>query len=149
MKLLRHAAILEIIQQQEIETQEQLAAALCARGFQVTQATVSRDIKDLRLLKVLTGRGGYRYAIAEKADAWLSERLIRIFTESVQSIQSAGNIIVIKTLSGSANAAAEAVDALQWEEIVGSIAGDNTIFLAVPTPEVAQETVVRLRTLIK
>ena len=126
MKSVRHAMILDIIESADIETQEELADELSKRGIVVTQATVSRDIKELRLLKVLADNGGYKYATVDKAEKGLSERFIRIFSESTLSKQSAENIIVIKTLSGSANAAAEAVDSLRWPEIVGSLAGDNT-----------------------
>ena len=105
MKTVRQVAILDIIEKQEIETQEELASALNARGIRVTQATVSRDIKELRLLKVLLPQGGYKYAVADKADHGLADRFVRIFRDSVLSIQYASNIVVIKTLSGSANAA--------------------------------------------
>lgn len=101
MKSVRHAVIKEIIESQEIETQEELAAALRARNIDVTQATVSRDIKELRLLKVLSDNGGYKYATADKAEHGLADRFIRIFNESVLSITPAGNLIVVRTLSGS------------------------------------------------
>jgi arginine repressor len=100
MKSVRHAVIKEIIESQDIETQEELAAALRARGIDVTQATVSRDIKELRLLKVLSDGGGYKYATADKAEHGLADRFIRIFSESVLSITPANNLIVIKTISG-------------------------------------------------
>ncbi|MGI5884260.1 MAG: arginine repressor [Candidatus Spyradocola sp.] len=129
MKSVRHAVIKEIIESQEIETQEELAAALRARNIDVTQATVSRDIKELRLLKVLSDNGGYKYATADKAEHGLADRFIRIFNESVLSITPAGNLIVVRTLSGSANAAGEAVDSLKWSEIVGTISGDNTLLV--------------------
>lgn len=131
MKNTRQSAILAIIEQQDVETQEELAQALRDRGFAVTQATVSRDIKDLRLLKVTTGHGGYKYATADRAEHSLSDRFVRIFVNSVISIDFAQNIIVIKTISGSAAAAAEAIDSMHWNEILGTMAGDNTILCVV------------------
>ena len=106
MKAIRHAMILEIIDTMKIETQEELAAELRRRGVNVTQATVSRDIKELRLLKVLSEDGSYRYATAERAEKGVNDRFIRIFNESILSIAGAGNLIVLKTLTGSASAAA-------------------------------------------
>ena len=129
MKSSRQIAILEVIREKDIETQEELADALRAKGFKVTQATVSRDIKELRLLKALSASGAYKYATAERATTGLSERLIRMFSESVLGMTHAYNQIVIKTLPGSANMAAEAVDNLHWPEIMGTLAGDNTILL--------------------
>ena len=131
MKPKRHAMILKLIAAENIETQEELASLLSAQGFNVTQATVSRDIKELRLIKVLTGDGHYKYATVEKAETDLQERFIRLFSNCVVSITSSGNLIVLKTMAGSAAVAAEAIDSLKWPEIAGSIAGDNTIFVAV------------------
>ncbi len=131
MKPKRHAMILKLIAAENIETQEELASLLSAQGFTVTQATVSRDIKELRLIKVLTGEGRYKYATVEKAESDLQERFIRLFSNCVVSITSAGNLIVVKTMAGSAAVAAEAIDSMKWPEIAGSIAGDNTIFVAV------------------
>ena len=106
MKTVRQMAILDIIAKQDVETQEELAEALRARGIQVTQATVSRDIKELRLLKVLTPSGSYKYATADKAENGLSERFIRMLAESLLSVAASNNLIVVKTLSGSAHVAA-------------------------------------------
>ena len=131
MKPKRHAMILKLIAAENIETQEELATLLSAQGFNVTQATVSRDIKELRLIKVLTGEGKYKYATVEKAESDLQERFIRLFGNCVVSITSAGNLIVVKTMAGSAAVAAEAIDSMKWPEIAGSIAGDNTVFVAV------------------
>ena len=131
MKSTRQNAILEIIHEKDVNTQEDLAYELRTRGFQVTQATVSRDIRELRLLKVLTASGAYKYATADKPENGLSERFHRIFSESVLSIAHASNQVVIRTLSGSANAAAEMVDSLAWPEILGTLAGDNTILMIV------------------
>ncbi len=141
MKNARQTAILSIIEQNNIETQEELAAKLKEMGIAVTQATVSRDIKELRLLKVLSGSGGYKYATADKAEHGLSERFVRMFKDSVLSISFAGNIIVIKTLSGSANVAAEAIDSMRLPEILGTMAGDNTILAIVHSEAEAARTV--------
>ena len=129
MKSSRQIAILEIIRDMDIETQEELADGLRKRGFKVTQATVSRDIKELRLLKVMSAGGTYKYATGDRAENGLTERFIRMFSESVLGMTYAYNQIVIQTLSGSANMAAEAIDNLRWDEIMGTLAGDNTILL--------------------
>jgi len=118
-------------------------------GIVVTQATVSRDIKELRLLKVLTPSGSYKYATADKAEHGVSERFVRIFIESVLSIQASGNMIVIKTLAASANAAGEAIDNMRWPEILGTISGDNTIFVVVRSEEETAEVVERFREILK
>lgn len=149
MKTQRQRAILEIVENNAIETQEALAQVLCARGFNVTQATVSRDIKELRLLKVLTDKGTYRYAVAEKAEHGLAERLRRVFAETVLDVDTAANLIIIKTLPGSAHAAAELVDTMRWHETVGTLAGDNTILVIVREAESAPAVAERFRGMIK
>ena len=125
------------------------AGKLRDHGFSVTQATVSRDIKELRLIKVLTPEGRYRYATVEKAEADLQERFIRMFSNCVLSVTSAGNLIVIKTIAGSANAAAEAVDTLKWPDILGSIAGDNTIFIAVRDAKSVGDIIKKFQKMLK
>lgn len=149
MKSTRHSLILEMIEQKDIETQEELAEELKRRGVKVTQATVSRDIKELRLLKVLSDHGGYKYATVERAEKGMSERFIRILSESVISLDNVGNLIVIKTLSASANAAAEAIDSMKWSEVLGSIAGDNTILVIARSEEAVESLMARFNTLIK
>ena len=149
MKSTRHSLILEIIEQKDIETQEELAEELKRRGVKVTQATVSRDIKELRLLKVLSDHGGYKYATVERAEKGMSERFIRILSESVISLDNVGNLIVIKTISASANAAAEAIDSMKWSEVLGSIAGDNTILVIARSEEAVESLMARFNTLIK
>ena len=149
MKSLRHNMILEIIESKDIETQEELAEELKNRGVKVTQATVSRDIKELRLLKVLAENGGYKYATVERAEKGMSERFIRILAESVVSMGSANNLIVIKTLSASANAACEAIDSLKWSDVLGTIAGDNTILVIVRSNEAVEDVLARFEALIK
>ena len=149
MKTVRQVAILDIIEKQDIETQEDLAEALRKRGINVTQATVSRDIKELRLLKVLSAGGVYKYATADKAEHGLSDRLIRMLTYSVLSITSANNLIVVKTLSGSANVAAEALDSLHWSEVLGTLAGDNTILMIIRSNEEVPVIITRIQELMK
>ena len=149
MKTVRQVAILEIIEKQDIETQEELADALRQRGITATQATVSRDIKELRLLKVLTPSGVYKYATADKAENGLSERFMRMLAESVLSVTFANNLIVVKTLNGSANVAAEALDGFHWQEVLGTLAGDNTILLIIRSNEEVPAVVARIQEMMK
>jgi len=149
MKAARHAAILELIDEFNVETQDDLASILKSRGFSITQATVSRDIKELRLIKVLSDEGGYKYATVDKAEAGLKDRFIRIFTNSLISITNAGNLVIIKTITGTASAAAEAIDSMRWNEIAGTLAGDNTIFVAVKDIRNVPELLKRFNTMIR
>lgn len=149
MKTVRQVAILDIIEKQEIETQEELASALNARGIRVTQATVSRDIKELRLLKVLTPSGKYKYATGDQADNNLTDRFIRMLAESLLSVSSANDLIVVKTLSGSANVAAEALDSMHWPEVLGTLAGDNTVLLIIRSNEETITVTSRIREMMK
>ncbi|MGB9680476.1 MAG: arginine repressor [Thermoanaerobacteraceae bacterium] len=150
MKIARHAKILEIISEKEIETQEELAEELQKIGIDVTQATVSRDIKELRLIKVLSDNGKkYKYATMNKVDNNISDRLMTLLSESITNIDYAGNIIVIKTLSGTAPAAAEAIDTLNWKDVVGTLAGDNTIFLLTRNEDSLKEMVEKLKKLTR
>ena len=131
MRYSRQNKILDLIQEHEIETQEKLAHLLKKSGYDVTQATVSRDIKELQLIKVLSSAGKYKYALGVAADTPVSDRFVKIFKETIRSVASSGNIIVIKTLSGCANAAGEAIDSLNLPYMLGTIAGDNTIMIVV------------------
>ena len=149
MKSERHAMILNLIETTNVETQEELADMLKQRGICVTQATVSRDIKELRLIKVLAENGGYKYATVDKAEAGMKERFVRIFGDSVVGINTSANLVIVKTLSGSANAAAEAVDSMHWNNIVGTMAGDNTIFIAARDEKAVPDIVKRLSAMIK
>ena len=149
MKSARQIAILDVIAENAIETQEELADALRAHGFQVTQATVSRDIKELRLVKALSADGVYRYVTSEKNENSLNERLIRMFSDTVISIDHAYNQIVIKTLSATAGIAAETIDSLQWPEILGTIAGENTILMIVRSIEEVQVVIERLNAIMR
>ncbi|MBE5793603.1 MAG: arginine repressor [Clostridiales bacterium] len=148
MKSSRQVAILEIINNQAVETQEELAEELGKLGFRVTQATVSRDIKEMKLIKVQSSTGSYRYALADNADSSINERLIRMFSDTVLSMTSAYNQIILKTISASANIAAEAIDSMRWPEILGTIAGDNTILLIVRSIEEVSGVLERLNAMI-
>ena len=148
MKAKRQALIREIVENQSIQTQEELADALAARGMVVTQATVSRDIKEMHLLKVLSEEGGYRYATMDKSEQGMNERLIRMLADSVVDMSSANNLIVIHTLPGSAHVAGEAVDSLRWPEVLGTIAGDNTILVIVRSNEDVDSVLRRFRSII-
>ncbi len=149
MKYTRHAKMLEIIESKEIETQEELSEELRKLGLNVTQATVSRDIKELRLIKVLTKNGKYKYATLQSQENVLSDRLVKIFKNSIVSIDYAGNIIVMKTLTGSAQAAAAAIDAVNLDDAVGTIAGDDTIFIVVRDASKMEENIEHFRKLMK
>ena len=149
MKARRQALIREIVESQSIQTQEELAQALGERGLLVTQATVSRDIREMHLLKVLAEDGSYRYATMEKSDSGMNDRLIRMLTDSVVEMNSANNLIVIHTLPGSAHVAAEAIDNLKWPETIGTIAGDNTILVIVRTNEEVDTVMKRFHSIIK
>ena len=149
MKSVRHAMILDIIESADIETQEELADELSKRGIVVTQATVSRDIKELRLLKVLSDHGGYKYATVERAEKGMNDRFIRILTESVVSIECVNNMMVLKTLPASASAAGEAIDSMKWNEVLGTIAGDNTLLIIGRSEEAVEAIQNRFNNLVK
>jgi len=131
-----------------VGTQEKLAKLLRSSGFKVTQATVSRDIRELQLVKAVSENGKSCYAIPSKVEAPVSDRFKKILKETIQSFESAENIIVIKTLSGCANAAAEAIDTSDYPEIVGTIAGDNTMLVIVDKKENVPKLLETLRELI-
>ena len=150
MKSTRQNIILQIIAEQEIETQNQLMDVLAQRGVPSTQATLSRDIKELHLTKTLAPSGKYRYA-APAADEFpgYDERLKKIFRECVTSYAEAQNIIVIKTLPASAGIACEAIDGLNWNEIAGTLAGENSIFVAIKSKEQVPAVMNRFRAMMK
>lgn len=131
MKEQRQSKILSLIQNSEIETQEELAESLEASGFKVTQATVSRDIRELKLTKVASKNNGQKYVALANYENQVSEKVIRVFKAGFVSMDVASNLLVIHTLNGMGNAVASAIDAFRYEEIVGTIAGDDTIFCAV------------------
>lgn len=141
MRYARQSKILELIKAQEIDTQERLADKLSQAGFTATQATVSRDIKELGLIKVVGKSGRSCYAEAPKVSKIELDRYSKLLKDTVQSVKSAENMIVIKTLPGCANAAAEVIDKMEKDEILGTIAGDNTIFLVVDKLEHVEKIV--------
>lgn len=135
MKKVRHDKMIELIREHEIETQEELAAMLAEEGFPVTQATISRDIRTLNLTKVPTGNGRQKYTLLGPGEGQAEEKYVRILREGFLSMDKAQNILVIKTVSGMAMAVAAALDALKLPEVVGCIAGDDTIMAAVRSVE--------------
>lgn len=135
MKKVRQGKILEIVQKYDVETQEELADRLKAAGLKVTQATVSRDIRELKLSKVPMADGRQKYVFMKQDDGQMEDKFIRVLRDGFSSMDMAQNILVIRTVSGMAMAVAAALDALKFPEVVGSIAGDDTIFVAVRTQE--------------
>lgn len=149
MKKVRQGKIVEIIEKYDVDTQEELARRLGEAGFLVTQATVSRDIRELKLSKVPTGDGKQKYIVLKQDGDQVGEKYFRVLREGFVSIDMAQNILVIKTVSGMAMAVAAALDALHFSEIVGSIAGDDTIFVAVRTVEETQELLDKIHGFIR
>ncbi|NLC19287.1 MAG: arginine repressor [Clostridiales bacterium] len=148
MKISRQSKIIELINKYDIETQEELAELLMKAGFNVTQATVSRDIRELKLTKVAVDGGKQKYILLQKTEPDISEKYIRVLKEGFVSMDMAQNILVIKTISGMAMAVAAALDALQISSIVGCIAGDDTIMCAIRTVEDAAAVMEKLSKLI-
>ena len=148
MKVSRHAKIIELISQYDIETQEELAEYLNKAGFKVTQATVSRDIRDLKLTKVSVGAGKQKYVVHRQEEPEMSEKYIRVLRDGYVSMDMAQNILVIKTVSGMAMAVAVAVDSMKWNEVVGCIAGDDTIMCAIRTVEDTVAVMDKIRKII-
>ncbi|MCR1934198.1 arginine repressor [Clostridium tepidum] len=148
MKVSRHAKILEIINSKDIDTQEELAEELRKLGMNVTQATVSRDIKELKLIKVLGNTGKYKYASINHTESYMSDKLVNIFVQTVISVENIDKFIIIKTVSGSAPGAGEAMDSFGFDGIAGTIAGDNTLLAIARTAEKAQEITVKLRKIL-
>ena len=149
MRISRQNKILELIENYDIETQEKLAAMLREHGFDVTQATVSRDIKELQLVKTLTADGRYKYAVSPSSDGPIPARLIDIYRSTVRNISKSGNIVLLKCLSGCANAAGEALDSMELPHVIGTVAGDNTLLLVVDDPANSNEVVQILRDLLE
>lgn len=149
VRVRRQEKINELVRARNIQTQEELCRLLTETGFSVTQATVSRDIKELGLIK-LAVPGGYKYAVAQAEDLSPElERYRKVLLEVTVRVAAAGNLVIFNTMSGAAQAAAAAIDAMKWTEIIGCIAGDDTVFLAVATPQVAAEICARFRLLLK
>ena len=141
-KKTRHQKILDIIERQDVDRQETLLVLLRDEGFSVTQATVSRDIKELMLIKVPTDNNKYRYAFSADQGPLISQsRIARIFQETVLRIDASANIIVIRTMVGGAQPIAHAIDVSKWPQILGTVAGDDTIFVVVAPPEAVNEVI--------
>lgn len=149
MKSKRHAKVLELITQHEIDTQEELLRLLNDSGFHVTQATVSRDIKELHLVKVQSADGGYRYSTNRHENPDMSFKFHAVFSESVLFVSYAENIVVIKCYAGMANAACAALDSIQWPSVVGTLAGDDTIFCVIRGKTEAADFAEKLNKLAK
>lgn len=148
MKVNRHAKIVELVNKYNIETQEELADRLKEEGFQITQATVSRDIRDLKLTKVATDDGRQKYVVLKATENALREKYIRIMKDGFVSMDMAMNILVIKTVSGMAMAVGAAIDEMQWHEVVGCIAGDDTVMCAVRTIEDTSVVMDKIRKIV-
>lgn len=148
MKSRRHAKILDIIAEYPIETQDELLTRLKDEGYKATQATISRDIKDLRLVKTLGSDGKYQYVSASKNSTDIRSNFSSLFASSVNSIDFAQNIVVIKTLSGMAQAVCAALDSNDYKAVVGTIAGDDTIFIACRSSQLAVNLTEELKKLI-
>ena len=144
----RQLKLIEIINKNEIETQEALAEALRNEGYLVTQATVSRDIKDLGLIKVMTPNKTYKYAQPASTEQKSSGKMLNLFRECVISIDYAGHLIVIKTVSGGANSAATLVDKLNFPEVMGCVAGDDTILVVINDQQKIVPIVEKLKSLL-
>ena len=148
MKVNRHAKIVELVGKYHIETQEELADRLKQEGFQITQATVSRDIRDLKLTKVPTDDGRQKYVVLKATENALKEKYIRILKDGFVSMDMAQNILVIKTESGMAMAVAAALDEMHWNEVVGCIAGDDTIMCAIRSVDETVSVMDKLRKIV-
>ncbi len=149
MRYARQNKILELINGNDIDTQEKLVEMLRQNGFNVTQATISRDIKELHLVKTLSPSGVYRYSVTTENETNLSNRYLSILKDIVKNVDAAGNLIVVKTLPGCANAAAEPIDCLGFEHVIGTIAGDNTLLMVIDDPENVASLVAKFDELLK
>ncbi|HBA62269.1 MAG TPA: arginine repressor [Lachnospiraceae bacterium] len=148
MKVDRHVKIAELINKYDIETQEELAERLNREGFRVTQATVSRDIRDMKLSKVPTEDGRQKYSVLHTSHMELTEKYMRVLKDGYISMDMAQNILVLKTAPGMAMAVAAAVDAMKWQEVVGCIAGDDTIMCAIRTMEDTLEVMEKIKRIV-
>lgn len=148
MKTRRHAKILELINTYHIDTQEELLKRLRDDGFDVTQATVSRDIKELRLVKILSNDGKYKYSTGKETTKDISSKFFSLFEDSALAVDNAMNIVVVKCLSGMAQAICAAMDSIHWSGVVGTLAGDDTILILCKEETVAVNMVEELKKLI-
>lgn len=135
MKIGRHAKIVDLISKYDIETQEELVEYLNREGYRVTQATISRDIRELKLTKIATNGGKQKYALMQNQGAGMNEKYLRVLKDGFVSMDMAQNILIVKTVSGMAMAVAAAIDAMHWSEVAGCIAGDDTIMCAIRSTE--------------
>lgn len=150
MKARRQHKILEIISRQPVSTQQQLLALLEEEGFVSTQATISRDLKELGLVKVPAGDGTYRYALPQRQQvAEVYARMQRLFRDSVLRVDASENIVLIRTLPGTAHAVASCIDSVAWEEILGTVAGDDTILAVVKPKKAVPKVLERFRALLR
>ena len=149
MKVARHEKIKELIQQYDIDTQEELASRLNEAGYKVTQATVSRDIRALKMMKVTGKDGKSRYVILQELPTEMGEKYTRVLHDALLTIDQGQNILVIRTVPGMAMGVAAALDALNWEEILGSIAGDDTVMCVARTLEEASSVAERLKSILQ
>ena len=149
MKVARHEKIKELIQQYDIDTQEELASRLNEAGFKVTQATVSRDIRALKMMKVTGKDGKSRYVILQELPTEMGEKYTTVLHDALLTIDQGQNILVIRTVPGMAMGVAAALDALNWEEILGSIAGDDTVMCVARTLEEASSVAERLKSILQ
>lgn len=149
IKKIRQAKILDIIETHDVTTQEELTVYLRDAGFDATQATISRDIRELKLTKASDKNGSYKYTVKETNPEQSENKYERILIEAAISSSAAVNLVVIKTYSGMANAACAAIDRLAWKEVAGSIAGDDTIFIACFSEQDARAVLTRLKEIIK
>ncbi|QEY34086.1 arginine repressor [Caproiciproducens galactitolivorans] len=148
MKARRHAKILELINAYTIDTQEELLRRLRENGFEVTQATVSRDIKELRLIKTLSPDGKYKYSVGQENTRDYPTKLYSLLSDSAVQINFAGNMVIVKCLTGMAQAVCVAIDSMHLPNIIGTLAGDDTIFIAVKNEEQAQQMVAELKKMV-
>ena len=149
MKNRRQDKILELIDKYDIETQDNLIERLQAAGFAATQATISRDIRELKLSKVMTGQGTYKYIRPPMNEGTMNTRFNSALIESITRVDCAGNLVVIKTASGMANAVATGIDAIHSNEILGSVAGDDTIIVVIRDAAAAEQTCEKLKIMIQ
>lgn len=149
MKERRHEKILELIEKYSIDTQDELLRRLREEGYEVTQATVSRDIKELRLIKTLSANGKYRYTVGKDEAKDYTTKFYSLFSDSAISVDCAQNMIAVKCLTGMANAVCAAMDTMHWENVVGTLAGDDTIFILVRDDDTAERLTAELKQLIR
>lgn len=145
----RQRKIVELINEHNISTQTELTNKLIEAGFDVTQATTSRDLQEMRIMKVSLSDGTYKYAIAKETDIRINDKLQTVFEQCLVSVDYAMNTVVLKTISGAAQAVGYALDSFTWEEIIGSIAGDDTVMIVVRNEKSAKQLVSRLAKYIR